>query len=234
MKSMTSIARKVAALIVVGSLCVYALVGTAWAYYTDSTRAQGTLPFSWTPSDTPPPKTEVREELDGLNKIIRVENIGDVRALVRVAISYPGSDIEDLDGTVVDADVAIKLTEHWLDGGDGFYYYDKEVLPGEVTEAFTVEVSWKVESEADGITSPSFPDNTEGEESEDTSSGSQAVSPHRAFDITVVQQCTKDFRAIKADDGTIEGYKGSFGNDSFVIKDRSVTLGASSVDSSDE
>lgn len=60
--------------------------GTAWAYYTDTNKANGMIQFSYDPE---PPKTEVKEDKDNLDKVITVKNTGEVDAMVRVKVFAP-------------------------------------------------------------------------------------------------------------------------------------------------
>lgn len=60
--------------------------GTAWAYYTDTNKANGMIQFSYDPE---PPKTEVKEDKDNLDKVITVKNTGEVDAMVRVKVLAP-------------------------------------------------------------------------------------------------------------------------------------------------
>ena len=57
--------------------------GTAWAYYTDTNKANGMIQFSYDPE---PPKNEVKEDKDNLDKVITVKNTGEVDAMVRAPV----------------------------------------------------------------------------------------------------------------------------------------------------
>lgn len=157
--------------------CLSVMATTAFAYYTDTSKANGLIAFSWTPDnpdnpddpddpddptdpedpkDPEEPKTEVEEDLEGLNKHIAVKNTGEVAALVRVQLIYP--DPEHMAG---DVSINVVPGEDWVKGQDNWYYYLEPIQPGETTP--TIEVTVTVEDK----------DNL------------------RPFDIVVIQQCAK-------------------------------------------
>lgn len=88
---MRLLAKKMVAVGLASTLCVAAVAGPAYAYFTDVVRASGqhslTLGYS----------SELHEELDGLNKKITIENTGNTDVMVRVQIfgieNRPGMDI---------------------------------------------------------------------------------------------------------------------------------------------
>lgn len=164
--------------------CLSVMATTAFAYYTDTSKANGLIAFSWTPDnpdnpddpsdpddptdptdpedpedpeDPDEPKTEVKEELHDLDKTITVKNTGEVPALVRVQLIYP--DPNYMAGKV---SINVEAGEGWVKGKDNWYYYLEPIQPGETTPTeikVTVEVGDK--------------DNM------------------RPFDIVVIQQCAK-------------------------------------------
>lgn len=152
--------------------CLSVMATTAFAYYTDTSKANGLIAFSWTPDnpddpddptdpedpkDPDEPKTEVEEKLYGLDKTIAVKNTGKVAALVRVQLIYP-----DPNHMAGDVSINVIAGEGWVKGQDNWYYYLQPIQPGETTPTeikVTVEVGDK--------------DNL------------------RPFDIVVVQQCAK-------------------------------------------
>lgn len=90
-------------------LCAAVSVGTTFAYYTDATHAQGSVPYS-----VAQPSTEIDETPEGTNKNIVVENTSDAAVLVRVKLLYAQSN------------AAVTIGEGTGDGWyvqDGWYYY---------------------------------------------------------------------------------------------------------------
>ena len=79
----SSLAKRVAVALSVALVVSLGVGGTAWAYYTDTTKAAGMIQFKYDPN---PPTTEVQEERDGTDKIISVRNTGEVDAMVRVKV----------------------------------------------------------------------------------------------------------------------------------------------------
>ncbi|MEC4293800.1 hypothetical protein [Adlercreutzia shanghongiae] len=155
--------RMAAALAVALVVSLGAAAGTAWAYYTDTNRASGMIAFKYKPN---PPSTEVKEEPDGLNKVISVKNTGEVDAMVRVKVFAP-----TIDGVTVsifpvadDGKTEIETGSGWtqsVEGNkdEGWWYYTSPIVPGAFTSKLKVDVSI--------------------DESKDVP----------AFDIAVVQQC---------------------------------------------
>lgn len=155
--------RMAAALAVALVVSLGAAAGTAWAYYTDTNRASGMIAFNYNPN---PPSTEVKEEQKDLNKIISVQNTGEVDAMVRVKIFAP-----DIDGVTVsifpvadDGETAIETGSGWtqsVEGNkEGWWYYTSPIAPGASTTKIKVKVEIKNPKDVP------------------------------AFDIVVVQQCT--------------------------------------------
>ncbi|WP_296010718.1 hypothetical protein [uncultured Adlercreutzia sp.] len=112
-----------------------AAAGTAYAYYTDTSRANGMLSFKYDPN---PPSTEVDEQPAGLNKVISVRNTGDVDAMVRVKVFVPS-----IAGVTVEfPDAAANgWTQQVNDNGEGWWYYTSPIGPGESTPSFTAQVT---------------------------------------------------------------------------------------------
>lgn len=151
--------------------CLSVMATTAFAYYTDTSKANGLIAFSWTPDnpddpddptdpedpkDPDEPKTEVEEKLHGLDKTIAVKNTGKVAAFVRVQLIYP--DPNYMDGKV---SISVEAGEGWVKGQDNWYYYLEPIAPDAVTP--TIEVKVEV-GDKDNL---------------------------RPFDIVVIQQCAK-------------------------------------------
>lgn len=126
-----------AALALIAVVSLVLAVGTAYGYYTDTSRANGKIPFSFNPD---PPKTEVSEDPDGLDKIISVENTGDVPAMARVKVFVPS-----ISGMTVEFEAGAGWTQEVTGDADrhndeGWWYYVVPIAPGEATPALTVHV----------------------------------------------------------------------------------------------
>ena len=110
------------------------MVGPTLAYYTDTTQANGSIPFSLTPETPPPPGTDIQEEIEGTNKIIRVENVGETDVAVRVRAFYGTANatvefVGDGWGTRAEGD-----------GEEGWLYGRTVLKPGEVSDALYIKV----------------------------------------------------------------------------------------------
>ncbi len=121
---------------VAAALCVCVGVGSALAYYSDTTSAQGTLPY-----DASRPKTDITEEHDPngpTNKVITVANQKDVVSLVRVKLYFANQDV-----------TVIASGQDWAKGSDGWLYYTQPLqAKGSVTSQLLAAVK---------IASPTFP-----------------------------------------------------------------------------
>lgn len=153
--------RIAAALSVALVLSLGLAAGTAWAYYTDTNKANGMVHFSYNPE---PPKTEVKEEKDNLDKIITVENTGEVDAMVRVKVFAPAIDGVEVTENASDVSPFNPVegngwTQAVTNNGEKWLYYTEPVAPGDATAPLRVHV----EVDAEKVTHP--------------------------FDLTVVQQC---------------------------------------------
>lgn len=98
------------------------------------------------PPETVKPDTYVKD-------IVKVKNVGDTPILTRVSFSRSFED-KDLSGDNIILDID---SEHWYDGGDGYYYY-KGILDGDeisekVLKGFTLEskVNEEYKSQAGSI-----------------------------------------------------------------------------------
>lgn len=112
-------------LMIMALLLVVAVSLTATAaYFTDQEEAVGGLPILLGE------QTEIEEELDGLNKHIKIENKGETDVVVRVRI-------------IGDTDRRMKVTpeDGWVKKGD-FYYYTKVLTPGQKTSEIFAEVTY--------------------------------------------------------------------------------------------
>lgn len=159
--------RGAAALAIAVALTMGTAAGTAFAYYTDTTHAQGMISFSYDPN---PPTTEVEEYPVEGQKTVAVKNTGDVDAMVRVKVFYPEfPDSWGVDIRIVPSEEGAEWTQdvtgvdaagNPTPNSEGWLYWPHPVEPGETTPTFTVQVTLK-----DGSTF------------------------NQPFDITVVQQC---------------------------------------------
>ena len=161
--------RGIAALVIAVALTMGTAVGTAFAYYTDTTQAKGMVSFSYNPN---PPTTEVEEDPDPVTgqKTVAIKNTGDVDAMVRVKVFYPEFPEEwGVNISIVTEGDAGEWTQDVLgkdkDGNptpndEGWLYWPHPVAPDKSTPAFTVKAT---------LTNKNF---------------------NQPFDITVVQQCT--------------------------------------------
>ena len=139
-----SLAKRVALMVsaaLVISLGVTA--GTAWAYYTDTTKAAGMIQFKYNPN---PPDTEVTEKADGANKVISVKNTGDVDAMVRVKVFDP-----QIDGVELTFEASAGWTQAVNDNGEGWWYYAEPVAPGASTPALKAIVTVDAEKVTHGF-----------------------------------------------------------------------------------
>lgn len=164
----------VAAMAVAISLC--AAAGTAYAYYTDTSKANGMLTFSYEAT----PSTDIEEWKDGTDKIIMVQNTGTALAMVRVKVFAP--DVEGLitgientsvpEGSSVTSGITPdKVSERgtWVEHG-GWWYFTAPLNYQELTKALRITI--------------------------DTSNISYA------FDVAVVQQAAN---VLVSDDGVYYG-----------------------------
>ena len=95
-----------------------------------------------------------------VKKAVQIKNTGDTDAYIRVAVvvnwaSEDGSKIW-AQKPVVGSDYTINynLSNGWIDGGDGFFYYSKAVSPGSSTSVL-------IEKAESGVTAPTGTDSTQ-------------------------------------------------------------------------
>lgn len=83
---MTNLVKRAGFVVVSSALCVVAVAGTAFAYFTDYVYAAGskTLDLEY--------QTEIHEEMDGLNKSIHMENTGNTEVFTRIQLFYGNAD----------------------------------------------------------------------------------------------------------------------------------------------
>ena len=123
-----SLARRIALAGVACALCASVGVGSAFAYYTDTTNAQGSLPYSVDPNTT----IDEGKDEDRLSKHISIKNTTNAPCLVRVKLFY------------AEQNVSVTVTgDEWaqLNPDDGWLYY-REPLMGK--DAATTDLFAKV------------------------------------------------------------------------------------------
>lgn len=135
--------RKLSKIIIAMSAACYLFSSvTAYAAWTSSGQtdnyvSMGSYKTSIVEEYTQPQHVDPSETVD---KIVNVKNSGTVGTFVRVAIEKKIGDM-DADGNFVTDETLdpemILITYNdtiWKDGGDGYFYYLKELKPGETTE----------------------------------------------------------------------------------------------------
>lgn len=75
-------------------------------------------------------ETEIQEEIDNLDKHIRIENTGEADCFVRVKV-FAGS-VTDISYT--------SESGNWQMGEGGYWYYGKILAPGEMSEELTASI----------------------------------------------------------------------------------------------
>lgn len=124
--------KRVSIIAVATALCLVAFAGTALAYFSDLTIANGQKSINLGYS------TETVEEKDGLDKHIVMTNTGDTDVMVRVQMFYPTSDPDTIKVTVEGT--------NWreVEGSEAhMFVYDKVLAPGEETEILLATVDIK-------------------------------------------------------------------------------------------
>lgn len=121
----SSLAKRVAVTLSVALVVSLGVAGTAWAYYTDTTKAAGMIQFKYDPN---PPTTEVQETPDGTNKVISVQNTGEVDAMVRVKVFDP-----EISGVKLSFEAAPGWTQAVNDNGEKWWYYTQPIAPDDST-----------------------------------------------------------------------------------------------------
>lgn len=114
-------------------LLAFTCVGTAFAYYTDTHRANGMVRL-WTP-----PTTDITEETDGTgtNKLVTIKNTGGVDTTVRVKV-FCATQNATLD---FQGDSWSRMDSANADDEYGWFYYNGVLKPGEETLALKVLVT---------------------------------------------------------------------------------------------
>lgn len=85
-----------------------------------------------------------------VSKIVRIQNTGVSEAWIRVKMDASILDEQgkDLPLTIGDSEKAVvefSVLTGWLDGGDGYWYYEKPVSAGEMTDILLEEVRFSEE-----------------------------------------------------------------------------------------
>lgn len=97
----------------------------AWGYFTTYTQARGGLPIELKH------QTEIHEDVSDMTKHLTIENKEESSAVFVRARGFSDSE-HPLSYNAPDGG--------WTDGKDGFWYYDKPLLPGEVTTKLDVKI----------------------------------------------------------------------------------------------
>lgn len=126
------------------SLCT--VVGTAYAYYTDTSKANGMLTFSYEST----PSTDIEEWKDGTDKVVMVQNTGTALAMVRVKIFAP--EVEGLitnventsipEGSSVTSGITpdkVATQGTWVEH-DGWWYFTAPLNYQELTKALRISI----------------------------------------------------------------------------------------------
>lgn len=102
--------------------------GTSYAYLTDRDRADNYFTASETKieiQETFPPVPEITPGLE-ITKAPRAVSSSDVSCYVRMMVRFSDSEAEAFCEPLV-------IRQGWIDKGDGYYYWEKELQPGEST-----------------------------------------------------------------------------------------------------
>lgn len=116
------------------AICLFAVttVGVSLAYYTDTSNANGSVPFATVPN------TEITEDFDGLNKDIKIKNTGDVPVVVRFRADYPSQEFADAFATISMG----STSSNWvvLNDDDGWVYYAQPLMKDAQTDVLDINV----------------------------------------------------------------------------------------------
>ena len=126
---MKTVKRSKVYLLVVALVLVLSMtVGLTMAYFSDYTPAKGgkTVALGG--------QTKVEETQNEDNKIIDIVNTGKTDVVVRVKVIAPGNP---------DAIDYRESGSEWIDGKDGYYYYN-QVLPAGKTTVSSLKAKWDV------------------------------------------------------------------------------------------
>lgn len=135
---MTSLVKRAGIVVLSAVLCIAALSGTAFAYFTANVSASGghelTLGY----------ESHLEEKLDGLNKDISMQNTGQTDIKVRVLIFYSDWMNESGDVTVNTANA--EGSDKWFrvenyDGDGEMWEYSDVLQPGDRTTSLIAAVT---------------------------------------------------------------------------------------------
>lgn len=95
-------------------------------------------------------------------KDVQLKNTGDTNAFIRVKIVvtwkgeggtvFAQAPVKDIDYSIAFADNKSPDKGEWVEGADGFYYYTKEVVPGDMTDFLISEAKALKTAPVDGFT----------------------------------------------------------------------------------
>ena len=132
------------------ALLLLGAAGTA-AYFSAESRAENFITSGkvaialreWADEERTQPFEDVTGVMPGatVTKIAAVENTGSAPAWVRVKLTrrVTGADGEALGAEAVGIELG---SRGWVDGQDGYYYYDRVLAPGETTEPVLTAVTF--------------------------------------------------------------------------------------------
>lgn len=143
------------------------LVGSTFSYFTDVDAQGGSYPIGSV-------NTEIREETDGYAvKKPSVENTGKTACYVRMRYSI-------LQQGLVTVNVP---AQGWTDGGDGWYYYENAVAPGESTTPLFDTVALEEGREAQDLAHLAISLYQEAVQSEITWNGTDYTDADEIWDL---------------------------------------------------
>ena len=134
------------------AICIATLAAGSLAYFTSEGKAHNVITTGgveiavqeWADAE----KTAPFEDLTGVmpnttvTKIAEIRNTGASAAWIRVRveknIQLAGSGTPDLSMVQLDINTA-----QWTDGGDGYFYYNKALQPGEITAPIFTSVTFR-------------------------------------------------------------------------------------------
>lgn len=147
-------------------ICLTLLVGSTWAYFTSEKKAHnvitsGSIGIDIIEKTRGENGAELDFPKDGLtnimpgskiSKIVSVANSGKADAWIRVKVDAAMMDTErnalplevDVHGEKIPV-MTFTVEQGWIDGGDGYYYYESPVAPGEKTDVFFDEVAFALQ-----------------------------------------------------------------------------------------
>lgn len=133
MMTLKSLAQRAGLVAAATVICLVAVAGTAFAYFTDYVAANGSKTLNLEYS------TETKEELDGLDKHITMTNTGNTEVFVRVQLFYGEGSNQNVTVTVPGEGTG----EGWSqDAADSHVWnYAGTLAPGQSTSQLVVDVT---------------------------------------------------------------------------------------------